>query len=124
MLLDEAGYEVRQGHASARLPSNLYNERVHLLSQSFVISGVRSIAADASKRAIGTEGVDDIMNWLYKNAAGPQLLKQVIATGNEKVERSERPVTNGEQQEDSQTISRGAALPLKRLLQRMVELQE
>ncbi|GAB7337808.1 hypothetical protein MBLNU457_4216t3 [Dothideomycetes sp. NU457] len=120
---NEAGYEVRQGHASARLPSILYNERVHLLSQSFIISGVRSIAADALKRAIGTEGVDEIMTWLYKDAAGPQLLKQAITTGNEIVQRSERPVTEGEQkQEGIHSISRGAALALKRLLQRMVEL--
>lgn len=99
---------------------------MHLLSRSFIISGVQSTVAEGSKRAIGTEGVDEITKWLYKNAAGPQLLKQAISTGNEIVERSERPVTNEEQEKEKeriQTISRGAAVPLKRLLQRMVELQ-
>ena len=97
---------------------------MHLLSQSFIISGVRSIAADASKRAIGTGDVDEIMTWLYKSAEGPQLLNQAITTGNEMVERSERPeMSEKKKQKGIQTISRGAALPLKRLLQRMVELQ-
>jgi len=98
---------------------------VHLLSQSFIISAVRSILPDSSRtpNAIGTEGFDEIIAWLYTSPEGPQLLKQAVDAGKEMVERSERPDVSESQREEGKTISRGAAVPLKRLLQRMTELQ-
>jgi len=99
---------------------------VHLLSQSFIISAIRCISADSSdaKTAIGTEGFDEIIAWLYTRSEGPQLLQQAIDTGNEMIENSERSdVSNNPRGEDRKLVSRGAAVPLKRLLQRMVELQ-
>ena len=114
---NEAGYEPLAGLESSKRPSALYNERTFLRSSGFLISAVEAVQANS--KLAGIEGLRDEVKYLYSRPDGPQLLRTAV----EKVEAILRRSENEEKTElDGATIdvmSKGACIPLKRVLDRM-----
>jgi len=114
---NEAGYEPLAGLESSKRPSALYNERTFLRSSGFLISAVEAVQANS--KLAGIEGLRDEVKYLYTRPDGPQLLRTAV----EKVEAILRRSENEEKMElDGATIdvmSKGACIPLKRVLDRM-----
>lgn len=108
---NEAGYEPLAGLESSKRPSAVYNERVYLRSKTFLLSALRGVA--------GVEGLEEVLAWLYRDASGPGLLERMVGELQAVLERSE-----GEAQEtDGLTVmSKGACIPLRRVLERLKEV--
>ena len=108
---NEAGYEPLAGLESSKRPSAVYNERVYLRSKTFLLSALRGAA--------GVEGLEDVLGWLYRDASGPQLLGKMVKEVEAVLERSEKEA----RETDGMTVmSKGACIPLRRVLERLREL--
>lgn len=69
---------------------------------------------------MGIEGFEDILFWLYMNTEGPRLVHRAVQAGQRILKNSE----DGQTQRDGLTaVSRGAALLLKRVVQKLEELE-
>ena len=117
---NEAGYEALVGAESARRASEVYSERVFLKARCFVLAAFTE-GGEGQRRA-GTECLEDILQWLYRTDNGPKLLKQCVQDVREVLSRSER---GGERDEveDAPVMSKGACIPLRRVLERLEELK-
>jgi ubiquitin-conjugating enzyme E2 O len=67
---DEAGFDVLVGSADSRIPSQLYTEKVYVLSKAFIKTALTS----------PLQGLDGIIKWLYLTSpeASPRLLRRVV----------------------------------------------
>lgn len=108
---NEAGYEPLAGLESSKRPSAVYNERVYLRSKTFLLSAMRGVA--------GVEGLEDVLQWQYRRDGGPGLLGKMVRELQEVLERSEASA----QETDGLTVmSKGACIPLRRVLERLEEV--
>ena len=119
---NEAGYESLVGSEASRRPSALYNERAFLRSKSFTITALSSLSSppDQPLRP-GLEGFRDVFAWLYSNPSGPRLLHTSIVDVEGILERSEK---NEELPDGLIVMSRGACIPLKRIIDKFRQLGE
>lgn len=108
---NEAGYEHLVGLESSRRSSELYNEATYLKSKGF-------LAAALTGKERGVQGVEDVLEWLYTDEKGPKLLQKSIEDVDQVLRRSEG-VGNGE---EGPVMSKGACIPLRRVLERLKEL--
>lgn len=67
---DEAGFDVLIGSADSRIPSELYTEKVYVLSKAFIKTAL----------LLPPEGLDGVIKWLYLTSPepGPRLLRRVV----------------------------------------------
>lgn len=113
---DEAGFEALINTPDSFIPSTLYSEKAYILSKGFIKTALSAPPGD----------LGDVIDWLYKNEQGPQLLDKVIADckrmrphseGEEKQEQgSESAVKRPEGWADGK-LSAGAMILLKRNLE-------
>ena len=114
---NEAGYEPLAGLESSKRPSALYNERTFLRSSGFLISAVEAVNNNSS--LAGIEGLRDEIKHLYIQPDGPKLLHAAVQKVEDVLKRSD---TDEKVELDGATIdimSKGACIPLKRVLDRM-----
>jgi ubiquitin-conjugating enzyme E2 O len=117
---NEAGYEPLAGSASSKRPSALYNERTFLRSSSFLISAV--VAVKENTALPGLQGVEDEVRWLYTHPDGPRLLKSAFDRVEDVLQRSEK---DEKVEPDGATVmSKGACIPLRRVLNRLRTLMD
>jgi ubiquitin-conjugating enzyme E2 O len=117
---NEAGYEPLAGSASSKRPSALYNERTFLRSSSFLISAV--VAVKENTALPGLQGLEDEMRWLYMRPDGPKLLSLALDRVEDVLQRSEQ---DGKVEPDGATVmSKGACIPLRRVLNRLRTLKD
>ena len=116
---NEAGYEPLAGLESSKRPSALYNERTFLKSRTFVISALKKLYSEHDNSSMGIEGVEDVLKWLYKASNGPKLLESTIANVEAVLRRSEQ---GGEEPDGLMVMSKGACIPLRRVVDRLKEL--
>ncbi|KAF2207278.1 hypothetical protein CERZMDRAFT_13977, partial [Cercospora zeae-maydis SCOH1-5] len=113
---NEAGYEALVGDEASKRPSALYSERVFLRAKGFLITALTEL--DTTDATTGLRGLEDVIRWTYHQESGPKLLQATIANVKEVLERS-----NGTAEADGLTImSKGACIPLRRVLERLVAL--
>lgn len=108
---NEAGYEPLAGLESSKRPSAVYSERVYLRSKTFLLSAMRGVP--------GVEAVEDVLRWLYREEAGPELLGKVVKQVEEVLGRSE---TVAQETDGLTVMSKGACIPLRRVLDRLKEV--
>ncbi|KAK0271982.1 hypothetical protein LTR91_000651 [Friedmanniomyces endolithicus] len=116
---NEAGYETLAGLESSRRPSALYNERTFLRARTFIITALARVGKDGSARGRNLEGVGDVVRWEYYDDGGPRGLEKVIEDVEGVLERSEK---GGEEVDGLTVMSKGACIPLRRVLVRLKEL--
>ncbi|KAM3425732.1 hypothetical protein BST61_g7665 [Cercospora zeina] len=110
---NEAGYEALVGDAASKRPSALYSERGFLRAKGFLITALEGLDTTT-----GLIGLKDIIRWTYYQESGPKLLQATIANVKEVLERS-----NGTEEADGlTTMSKGACIPLRRVLERLLAL--
>ncbi|KAI5359048.1 Putative ubiquitin-conjugating enzyme E2, ubiquitin-conjugating enzyme/RWD [Septoria linicola] len=110
---NEAGYEALVGDEASKRPSALYSERVFLRAKGFLITALSALDTTS-----GLKGLEDILRWTYFSEKGPRLLESAIANVEEVLGRSV-----GIAEADGLTVmSKGACIPLKRVLARLTEL--
>ena len=142
---NEAGYEPLAGLESARRPAALYNERAFLRARGFVLAALRPEAQGGP--APGTEGLEDVLRFVYRDPAGPRALAAVVAQIEGLLERSEgegggdggedgdgdgdgnangtataNPDSNPNPDPDTEPLSKGVCIPLRRVLARLREV--
>lgn len=114
---NEAGYEPLAGLESSKRPSALYNERTFLRSSGFLISAVEAVKNNST--LAGIDGLRDEIKYLYVQPDGPRLLHTAVQKVEGVLKRSD---TEEKVELDGATIdvmSKGACIPLKRVLDRM-----
>lgn len=111
---NEAGYENLIGSEASKRPSALYSERTFIRAKSCLIT-----ALDSHEAAVGIDGLQDVLGWLYKDLRGPKLLDVTIREVEEVLSRSD-----GTQEPDGLTaMSKGAAISLRRVLDHLLKLK-
>jgi ubiquitin-conjugating enzyme E2 O len=119
---NEAGYEPLAGLESSKRPSALYNERTFLRSSGFLISAVEAVRAEvgeSNSKLAGIEGLREEIKYLYVQPDGPKLLRAAVKKVEDILGRSD---TEEKVELDGATIdvmSKGACIPLRRVLDRM-----
>lgn len=77
----------------------------------------------ASQSSPGIGGLEDVLRWLYLSGEGPHLLDKAVSAGLEILARSQQGGNAATEQVDGLTvISKGACLPLRRVMTRLSEL--
>lgn len=117
---NEAGYEPLAGLESSRRPSVLYNERTFLRSCGFLISAVAAVKQDPPSTLPGLHALHDEIRWLYTDARGPKLLTTALS-------KVEKVLQNSDKEEKVEpdgaaVMSKGACIPLRRVLDRLRSL--
>lgn len=112
---NEAGYEGLVGTEESKRPSALYSERVFLRAKGFLIS-----ALSRSERPSGLSGLQDIIEWIYRNAQGPRLLNATI----QDVEKTLENSRDGGELDGMNVMSKGACTSLSRVLETLRGLVE
>lgn len=117
---NEAGYEHLKGLDSTRRPSALYSERTFLRARTFVITALSRLRSPVEGQKTGIEGFEDVLRTLYSEAGGPRLMDQVIKDVEDVLRQSE-----GDKREIDglHIMSKGACIPLRRVLERLRQLQ-
>ena len=110
---NEAGYEPLASLESLRRPSAMYSERTFLRARTFVISALLRLG---SADAAGVEGLEHVLRWLYRDGSGPRLLHKTAEDVRTVLERSER---GSEEPDGLSVMSKGACIPLRRVLDRL-----
>lgn len=118
---NEAGYEHLAGLESSRLPSALYNERTYLRARAFILHALRSSTPQGVSPA-GTEGVVDVISWLYIAKGGPQLLAKAVNALASILDRSEGVADV--QRDGLNAVTKGACVPLRRMLSALRALDQ
>ncbi|TKA76212.1 hypothetical protein B0A55_06595 [Friedmanniomyces simplex] len=118
---NEAGYETLAGLESSRRPSALYSERTFLRARTFVLTALGRVGRDGTVAgARDLEGLGEVVRWEYYAEGGPGLLGKVIKDVEAVLERSEK---GGEEVDGLTVMSKGACIPLRRVLGRLKELR-
>ena len=124
-MTDEAGFEAKQGMSAARMPSVLYNERTNLMARAFLMYAVGGVTEGNELIPSGLESLEDIVRWLYVSVEGPRLLHRAVSEGQRIITKSESLNANGEEQRDGvQSMSKGACISLRRLIEKMATLDQ
>jgi ubiquitin-conjugating enzyme E2 O len=116
---NEAGYEPLAGLESSRRPSALYNERTFLRASVFVIKAVNWLNSADGTTGTDIEGLEDVVRWLYKDPLGRRLLEKKTREVEDVLGRSE---VGGLEPDGMTVMSKGACIPMKRMLTRLMEL--
>lgn len=114
---NEAGYEPLAGLESSRRPSALYNERTFLRSSGFLISAVAAVKQDPQSTLPGLQALQNEVRWLYVHDQGPKLLCTALARVEEILQQSEKE--EKVEPDGAGVMSKGACIPLRRVLDRM-----
>jgi ubiquitin-conjugating enzyme E2 O len=114
---NEAGYEPLAGLESSKRPSALYNERTFLRSSGFLISAVESVKGNL--KLAGIEGLRDEVKYLYVLPDGPRLLHAAVGKAEDILLRSKKEEKVELDGATIDVMSKGACIPLKRVLDRM-----
>jgi ubiquitin-conjugating enzyme E2 O len=117
---NEAGYEPLAGLESSKRPSALYNERTFLRSSGFLISAVAAVKANS--KLAGIEALREEVRWLYVRSDGPKLLHTAVNTVEEVLRQSDREEKVELDGAVINVMSKGACIPLRRVLDRMRSL--
>ncbi|KAK3684595.1 hypothetical protein LTR37_020126 [Vermiconidia calcicola] len=116
---NEAGYEPLAGLESSKRPSALYSERAFLRARTFIITALAWLKSETGTSGTSLDGVDDVVRWLYKDSMGQNLLEKSVHDVSAILENSER---RGEEAAGLAVMSKGACIPLRRVLDRLREL--
>ncbi|KAH7130196.1 hypothetical protein B0J11DRAFT_482550 [Dendryphion nanum] len=110
---NEAGYEVHREAPETKLNSALYTERALFRARAFIVHALTNRITP----------FDEELQYLYinKKEGCPRLLDESISTARDILRRSEEP-DNG-QRDGLRYISRGAAVMLKRQVEKMENLR-
>jgi ubiquitin-conjugating enzyme E2 O len=114
---NEAGYEPLAGLESSKRPSALYNERTFLRSNGFLISAVQAVKGNS--KLAGIEGLRDEIRYLYVLPDGPKLLHTAVEKVDDILQRSDKEEKVELDGATIDVMSKGACIPLKRVLDRM-----
>ncbi|KAK6005171.1 hypothetical protein QM012_007950 [Aureobasidium pullulans] len=117
---NEAGFEPLQGLSSINQNSVAYTERTYLRARAFLISPVSRLRRGETA---GLEGFENVLRWLYTDADGAKLLPKAISAAHTILRNSEEGAYI-EARDGLSVVSRGAALPLKRVVARLEELNQ
>ncbi|CAD0107760.1 unnamed protein product [Aureobasidium uvarum] len=117
---NEAGFEPLQGLSSINQNSVAYTERTYLRARAFLISPVSRLGRGETS---GLEGFEDVLRWLYTDSDGAKLLAKAIKAARTILRNSEDGA-KVETRDGLSVVSRGAALPLKRVVARMEQLDQ
>jgi ubiquitin-conjugating enzyme E2 O len=115
---NEAGYEMFVGEEANKRPSALYSERVFIRAKGFLITALEETTTGLVS---GLKGLEDIVQWLYWEEAGPRLLDATLAQVEEVLEKSDHAV--GGEPDGVTLMSKGACIPLRRVLARLQALK-
>lgn len=117
---NEAGFEPLQGLSSINQNSVAYTERTYLRARAFLISPVSRLGRGETA---GLEGFESVLRWLYIDADGAKLLPKAISAAHTILKNSAEGA-NVEARDGLNVVSRGAALPLKRVVARLEQLDQ
>ncbi|THX88634.1 hypothetical protein D6D05_01661 [Aureobasidium pullulans] len=117
---NEAGFEPLQGLPSINQNSVAYTERTYLRARAFLISPVSRLCRGETA---GLEGLENVLRWLYINSDGAKLLPKAIKAAHTILRNSEEGA-EVEARDGLSVVSRGAALPLKRVVARLEQLEQ
>ncbi|KAH0294077.1 hypothetical protein M436DRAFT_81729 [Aureobasidium namibiae CBS 147.97] len=117
---NEAGFEPLQGLSSINQNSVAYTERTYLRARAFLISPVSRLGRGETA---GLEGLEDVLRWLYTDTDGAKLLPKAINAAHTILRNSEDGA-KVEVRDGLSVVSRGAALPLKRVVARLEQLDQ
>jgi ubiquitin-conjugating enzyme E2 O len=117
---NEAGFEPLQGLSTINQNSVAYTERTYLRARAFLISPVSRLARGETA---GLEGFENVLRWLYTDADGAKLLPKAISAAHTILRNSEDGA-KVETRDGLSVVSRGAALPLKRVVARLEQLDQ
>ena len=117
---NEAGFEPLQGLSSINQNSVAYTERTYLRARAFLISPVSRLGRGETA---GLEGLEHVLRWLYTDADGARLLPKAISAAHTILKNSEDGA-KVEVRDGLSVVSRGAALPLKRVVTRLEQLDQ
>ncbi|KAK5130093.1 hypothetical protein LTR08_002481 [Meristemomyces frigidus] len=121
---NEAGYEHLRGLEGSRRASGLYSERTYLRARTFVITALERVPGVAGEGPKGLEGLEVVIEHLYRSPSGPRLLGKVVEDLQLVLEKSESASGGGGGEPDGLTVmSRGVCIPLRRVLERLRGLQ-
>nr|POE62825.1 hypothetical protein CFP56_03729 [Quercus suber] len=91
-----------------------------LRTEDIVITALSRLLDGAKGRQTGVEGFEEVLRIMYCDAKGPRLIDKVIEDMEDVLKRSE----GGDQELDGLTVmSKGACIPLRRVLERLRQLQ-
>ena len=97
-----------------------YTERTYLRARAFLISPVSRLGRGETA---GLEGLEHVLRWLYTDADGARLLPKAISAAHTILKNSEDGA-KVEVRDGLSVVSRGAALPLKRVVTRLEQLDQ
>ncbi|KEQ99410.1 hypothetical protein AUEXF2481DRAFT_35321 [Aureobasidium subglaciale EXF-2481] len=117
---NEAGFEPLQGLSAINQNSVAYTERTYLRARAFLISPVSRLGRGETA---GLEGFENVLRWLYTDVDGAKLLPKAISAAHTILKNSEDG-TKVETRDGLSVVSRGAALPLKRVVARLEQLDQ
>jgi ubiquitin-conjugating enzyme E2 O len=117
---NEAGFEPLQGLSAINQNSVAYTERTYLRARAFLISPVGRLGRGETA---GLEGFENVLRWLYTDADGAKLLSKAISVSRTILKNSEDGA-KVETRDGLSVVSRGAALPLKRVVARLEQLEQ
>lgn len=117
---NEAGFEPLQGLSSISQNSVSYTERTYLRARAFLIHPISRLNRNETA---GLEGFEDVLRWLYINKDGASLLPRAIKVAQNILKNSEDE-TKVDSRDGLSVMSRGAALPLKRVVARLEQLEQ
>lgn len=107
---NEAGYEALVGLESSKRPSEVYSERVFLRARMFVVAALGGRE--------GVEGLEDVVQWIYKQQDGLKLLEQVVGDAEGMLKGDEGALKRAA----LPVLSKGASISLLKVLERLKEL--
>lgn len=119
---NEAGYEPLAGLESSKRPSALYNERTILRSHEFLISAVAAVKNNS--KLAGLDGLREEVRWLYMRPDGPKLLHTAVDRVGNILRESDKDKEGKTELDGATIMSKGALIPLGRVLDRLGKLIE
>lgn len=117
---NEAGYEPLAGLESSKRPSALYNEKTFLRSNGFLISAVAAIKQQ--RQLAGLQALQEEVRWLYLHPQGPKLLHVALDRVKAILDRSDKE--EKVEPDGAAIMSKGACIPLRRVLDRLERLRD
>lgn len=118
---NEAGFEPLQEVSSFKNNSAVYTERTYLRARAFLISPLTRL--EQEETCSGLEGFENVLRWLYMDGQGAGLLSKAIKACQTILQNSEEG-NKVEERDGLTVISRGATLPMKRVLARLEQLAQ
>lgn len=110
---NEAGYDIHREMPETRLNSAIYSERAYFRARAFITHALTN----------PIHPFTEDLKYLYTSEQpdAPRLLEKAIAASRDILERSEN--SDGSEKDGLRNISRGAAMMLKRQVDKLEELK-